>query len=343
MPDIQDLKSMIRGPVPEKPLPAIWDFAPCHASLVDGISDMRDYYCDVEYRTELQLRLRERFPDVIVLPGVWPDLGVIIEASAFGGMITWFQNGAPYIHPSVTDLKQVDSLKVPDPEFAGIMPLYLSQLKQTRRLLRSKGTDMENLIITMGPAEITGLILGYDRYFLGFYMDPDRVLKLTECVTEMVIRWLHIQEEVLGKADLVIMGEHQPAQVNAEQLEQFMLPYIKAVFDEFPHAVKLYHNEGFHSEKHIELMQRTGYDIWHFGSDQHEVAELFPQLNENICLFGGLSPHGVLRQGTPEETRAEAEACVKAARGRRYILSSGTGTTPDVPPENFRAMVDAAL
>jgi uroporphyrinogen-III decarboxylase len=34
------------------------------------------------------------------------------------------------------------------------------------------------------------------------------------------------------------------------------------------------------------------------------------------------------------------KACLKAAHQKRLILSSGTGTTPDVPPENIKAMVD---
>ena len=77
------------------------------------------------------------------------------------------------------------------------------------------------------------------------------------------------------------------------------MPFIKSIFEEFPNAVKLYHNEEFHSDKHIALMQQTGFDIWHFGSDKHAMNQLYPILGERICLFGGLDPHGVLRTGTP--------------------------------------------
>lgn len=342
MPDFQDLTSMIRGPIPERPLVAIWDYAPCHASLVGGIPDMRRYYLDVEEKLSVQLRLKQRFPEVLILPGVWPDLGVVIETSAFGGQITWFENSAPYIAPSVSDLTRIDQLKVPDPSNMGLMPLYLVQMKQMQDRLAARKEEMEKLVISMGPAEIAGLILGYDRYFLGLYDDPKRIITLMECLTELIIKWLHVQEEANGQAELLILGEHVPSQVNPDQMESFILPYIKAIFDEFPYAVKLYHNEGFHTDRHIALIQRFGFDIWHFGSDQHELARLYPLLDKNICLFGGLNPHGVLRKGKPEEVSRETEACLNAACGRRLILSSGTGTTPDVPPENVAAMVRTA-
>ena len=231
-------------------------------------------------------------------------------------------------------------MKMPDPWNAGLMPLYIVQLRQMQELLTKKNLPLARICLSMGPAEIAALMLGHQSYYLGFYNDAPRIVKLTEMITELVLQWLRIQESVNGGADLLIVGDHVPHQVNPAHVEQFILPYIKLVFDEFPNAVKLYHNEGRHSNRHIELMQRTGYDIWHFGSDNHDLDRLYPQLEDRICLFGGLNPHGVLRTGTPEQVRAETTACLNSARGRKLLLSSGTGTTPDVPPENVRAMID---
>ena len=343
MKTLQDLAVLVRGPIPEKPLVAIWDFAPCQDSLVGGVPDWRRYYLDVDFKLSTQIRLQELFPDALILPGVWPDMGVVIEASAFGGRITWFENGAPFIGSSISDLKAIDHLKVPDPSNTGLMPLIIVQLKQMIEKLKARGRKMEQLVISMGPAEIAGLVLGYDRYYIGMFDDPKRVTRFMECITEMVIQWLRLQEHTIGQAELLILADHVPNQVNVEQMETFILPYIKAIFEAFPHAMKMYHNEGFHTDPHIQLIQRFGFDIWHIGSDRHDLAKLYPLLDEKIVLFGGLNPHGPLRVGTPEEVKRETEACLKAARGRKLLLSSGTGTTPDVIPENLRTMVQTAL
>jgi len=336
-----DMLSLVRDPTPRRPLPAIWDFAPCHASLVGGIPDLRRYYLDVNEKLSRQLQLADRFPEALVLPGVWPDLGVVVEASAFGGRVTWFSDGAPYVSPSLAQVADIDRLKPPNPEDSGLMPLYLVQAEEMQRGLRDRGREMERIVITMGPAEVAGLLLGYERYFLGMYDDPNRIRTLMEMLTEFIIRWLRAQETVLGSADLLILGDHVPSQVNPELVACLISPFIAAVFAAFPHAVKMYHNEGRHSDLHISLVQEFGFDVWHFGSDQHGLTELFSLLDERLVLFGGLDPHGVLRKGTPDEVALETRRCLRAARGRRLLLSSGTGTTPDVPPENVKAMVDA--
>jgi uroporphyrinogen decarboxylase len=342
MKTFRNLASLVRGPVPEKPPVAIWDSAPCHASLVDGIPDMRRYYFDSDYKLAVQTLLQERFPEVLILPGVWPDLGVVIEASVFGGRITWFENSAPYIAPSLENLRALDHLRPLKPGEDGLTALYAVQLKRMTEAQRSRGREMERLVMSMGPAEVAGLVVGYDRLYTLIYDDPQRLRRFMEIVTDFILSWLRYQQIIIGEAELLILADHVPNQVNPEHMKEFILPCIRAIYAEFPRAIKLYHNEGFHSPAHIELIQRFGFDIWHFGSDQHRLDQLYPLLAEKVVLFGGLNPHGNLRKGSPGEVRQETAACLKAARGRRLLLSSGTGTTPDVIPENLRMMVETA-
>ncbi|RPJ04647.1 MAG: hypothetical protein EHM36_09715 [Deltaproteobacteria bacterium] len=343
MKSLRDLTSLVRGPVPGKPLAAIWDSAPCHASLVDGIPDMRRYYLDPDLKLSLQLLLQERFPDVLILPGVWPDLGVVVEASVFGGQITWFENSAPYITRSIGNLQSIDHLRPLRPGENGLTALYAVQMRQMEERLRAMGRRMEGLVMSMGPAEVCGLVLGYDRLYISLYDDPLRLARFMEIITDFIIRWLRFQETLIGEAELVIIADHVPNQIRPSQMEEFILPSMKAIFESFPGAIKLYHNEGYHSDAHIALIQRFGFDIWHFGSDQHNLAALYPLLDENIVLFGGLNPHGALRLGSTEEVRLETLACLDAARGRKLLLSSGTGTTPDVIPENMMMMVKTGM
>jgi len=86
-----------------------------------------------------------------------------------------------------------------------------------------------------------------------------------------------------------------------------------------------------------------GADIWHFGSDVHPIQDLYAKTKDRIIPFGGLNPHGVMRHGSPEQVRAETREVLRAARGHKLLLSTGTGTTPEVTLENQRAMVEAAI
>jgi uroporphyrinogen decarboxylase len=343
MPGYQDLIRLVRGPVPDKPLPAIWDFFPCHAGAVGGVSNFMDYYFDVELKLYLQLTLKRLLPGALILPGVFPDLGVVVEASAFGGQMSWFENGAPYIYPVLRDLRAVDSLKMPPVGLAGLMPLALAQREVMSRKLGEKGIEMERWASSMGPAEVCGLLLGYDKYYLALYDDPERLSKLMGMVTEMIISWLRKQEAEYGGIEVLCIGDHVPHQVHPAHMKEFILPCMRAIFSSFPGAVRIYHNEGFHSDEHIGAVLDFGAEVWHFGSDVHPLADLYAKVKDRIIPFGGVNPHGAMRHGTPEEVRAETREVLRTSKGRKLLLSTGTGTTPETSLENQRAMVASAL
>jgi len=95
MPNFDDLIALVHGPVPEKPLPCFYDFIPFHAGILGGVPDFTRCYFDVEEKLRFQLKVKELLPEALILPGVFPDFGVVVEASAFGGQVMWFKDGAP--------------------------------------------------------------------------------------------------------------------------------------------------------------------------------------------------------------------------------------------------------
>ena len=343
MPTYDDLFNLVRGSEPHPPIPAIWNYAPCHFGAIGGEPDVYRFYFDVDYKLANQLKLAELIPDAFLLPGFFADLGVVVEASAFGGEMLWLPDTAPHIHASVTEFSQIDRLRKPKAGLSGLMPLQLTQYRLINERLAQKGLPPNRYIHIMGPAEVAGLILGYDKFFMGLYQDPKRVVNLMEIVTELLIGWLKLQSEAVGGARVLCVADHATSQINPEHLEKLVLPFEKAVFSEFPEPIKIYHNEGRHSKRHMELMLQAGAEVWHCGSDMHDINELYDNVGDEIVLFGGLNPHGNMLNGTPEDVRAETRYVKKAARGHRILLSTGTGTTPNVNLANQRAMVDEAL
>ncbi len=339
----EDLIHFVRSPIPERPMPVVYDFAPCFDSMVGGIPSMTKFYFDLEEKMRLQLKLKELFPEALILPGVFPDFGVIAEVSAFGGQIIWLEGNAPFILPCLRDVKDIDTLKAPVPGTTGLTPALLVQKSAMRQKLEGQGKRLEKWALSMGPAEISGLLLGYDKYYLALYDDPQRIKALLEMIAEFVIRWIHKMGEPTGGNEVIMIADHVCGQIAPNQLAEFVLPVMKAIFGAFPNAVKIYHNEGFHSDRHIKIILQFGADIWHFGSDVHALNDLYSKIGDAIIPWGGLNPHGAIRSGTPEEVRAEARAAVRNARKRKLLLSTGTGTTPDASFANVKAMVEGAL
>ncbi len=343
MPDFSDLIALVRGPVPDKPLPAVWNYAPCHFGALGGMPDYHRFYFDADYKLRVHQRFQALIPRALLLPGYYPDFGVVTEASAFGGEILWYPGLAPHIYPSMQKLADVDQLRVPKAGVSGLMPMLLTQIGLFNRHLESQGLPPNRYIHTMGPAEVCALVLGHTQFFMGFYDDPGRLKTLLEIVTELIIDWLHLQNKAVGGALVLCVADHMCSQISPRHLEEWVFPFEEAVFKEFPEPVKIYHNEGAHTPGHIELMIRSGAEIWHFGSDVHDIADLYELVGDGIVLFGGLNPHGNMLHGTPEDVREETRSVKKAARGRRLLLSTGTGTTPEVGLANQQAMVEETL
>ncbi len=215
MPEYKDLIKFVRGPVAEKPFIAIWALPPNTAGVVGGIPNMIQYYFDVDERLRLEKKLKDLLPESLILPGFWPSLGVVVEASAFGGQIVWSRKASPHVYPAFRDIKHIDAIKPPKPGEAGLTPLFLTQMQVMRRTLNRQGLDVDKLIKSMGPAEVTGLLLGYENYFLSLYEDQIRLKRLMEMVTEFIIEWLHLQETSLGEAELLQIADHQPGEPGA--------------------------------------------------------------------------------------------------------------------------------
>ena len=341
MPSYRDLIALVREPGQARVVPAIWDFFPCHAGAVGGVPDFLRYYFDVDEKLAVQLRLKELLPEALILPGVFADLGVVVEVSAFGGRIRWFEDGAPFIGQVIRDPSDIDDLKPPRAGRDGLMPLQLTQREAMRRKLKAQGHEMERWAMSMGPAEISGLLMGYDRFYLAMYDEPRRLHALLSLVAELIIEWVRTQDAAFGGAEVVCIADHVFSQVPPAMAREFFLPHMQAIFAAFPQAARIYHNEGRHSDEHIDMALAFGADVWHFGSDVHALSDLYPKIGDRLVLFGGLNPHGVIRHGTPAQVRSAARQALADAAGHRLLLSTGTGTTPDASLENQRAMVQA--
>ena len=86
----------------------------------------------------------------------------------------------------------------------------------------------------------------------------------------------------------------------------------------------------------------TGIDI--FSAD-HAISLMAAReiLGKTICLMGNVDPITVMWNGTPEQIRDEAYACINAAGSDgRYVLAAGCEVPKQTPLQNIQALVMAA-
>ncbi|MDW7675291.1 MAG: uroporphyrinogen decarboxylase family protein [Bacillota bacterium] len=327
------------------PVPiALWNVAPWMPSML-GVK-CKDYYLNSETKLNLLTRLQEVFPEAILFPGIYPDFGVVVEASAFGAELRWMDDDAPYAHGCLHDVEDILKLKPINPQVDGLMPKVLEEWSYLRKnakpFLEKDYGYFEGHAFSIGPIETAAMLRGYDKFFIDFFMNPTLVHKLLDVVTEGIIAWIKAQEKCNGKLDRLFVVDHVSTQLSPNHFDEFFKPYLTRIFHEFNYAgIRLWHNEGKSSHVYHKLPE-IGFNVYHFGADP--VADIKSAIGDKICLMGNLDPVKVVQKKTPEVIYDLATEALKdgATRGG-FLLSGGGGLAPNTKIENVRAIVDAAM
>jgi uroporphyrinogen decarboxylase len=338
-----DITDVVRSDKPRVIGPLLVGFFPNFVGGVKEEIDARQYYSDPEVKFQIQYQLRRNFPEASFWPGMFHDFGSITEATAFGGRILWSKDNGPVVLPAIESLASVDGLTTPQPGTTGLTTIALVHREKMRRLLKEKGEEMEQSILTMGPGDLAGQVVGYDKFFEGIYLDPARLKQLLEICTDFIIQWIKTQAGAYGGADVITLADHTLSQISPDSTKEFIMPYFQTVTSEFPASVKIYHNEGLHRDNHLKLVPDLGCDIWHYGTQEYNLPDLLAKLSPKVVLFGGIGPNGAMRNGGPENVRDEVREAFSHTKGHRFIFGHGTGTTPDTSYENHRAMVEETV
>jgi uroporphyrinogen decarboxylase len=74
---------------------------------------------------------------------------------------------------------------------------------------------------------------------------------------------------------------------------------------------------------------------------QKDIREVKRRVGSRMCLMGNVNPLEIAVRGTPAEVRAATLDVLEGADGEGIVLSVGGGTSPGMPGENIRAMLDA--
>ncbi len=328
--------------VPERVPTVIWSVGHWYADLL-GYT-LQDYYQDLECKLQTQVSMQERFPEAVLLPGIWPDYGVAVEASAFGCPIIWQKNQSPTAMPAISSMRQVLNMKEINVREAGLFPDVVGAYEYMFRNTDSRYVNeygyLEGSVFLMGPLETAAVIRGYGDFLLELYDEPKLVHSLLRFVTDTLIRWIRYLETKIGKIKRLFIADHFPAQISPEHFEEFFFPYMKEIYDAFPGALSLYHNEG--SIGHVlERIPGLGASIFHFGTGAGETRAA---VGDSVCLMGNLNPIGVMLYGSREEVSAACrEVLDTCAPGGGLLLSTAGGLSVGTPEANVQAMLDATL
>lgn len=321
---------------------AIWPTGPFVCSIADV--KQKDYYLDPETKFRVLMCAVDRFPEAIFFPGIFPEFGAVLEPSIFGSEILWHENDAPHALRLLYSVEDIDRLTVPrDLENAGLMPEWRREADYFWKHLPERYIEdygfLDGLGYFLGPLETAATLMNYSEFLLQLCLEPEKIHKLLDIVTDGILASLRIQERVNGKLKRLVMADHMAHQVSTDMFLEFCAPYYKRIYDAFSYAeFKLYHNEG--NVGHIaHLLSGIGINLMHYGADTQLLQQ---KTAGKVALMGNLHPLHVMLEGTPEAVYTAAVRCIcEGEAGGGHILSTAGGLAFGTPPENVDAAIKA--
>ncbi len=262
-------------------------------------------------------------------------------AEAMGCTMRFPENDVPQVADHV--IKQpgdIDSVEIPDPYSSGRLPIHM----KTVRLLHDQvGEELPLFSYVPGPFTLAGQLFSVNKLMLASLRDPETVHRLTKLTTETTLRYAEANIQ-LG-IDVIVVADPTASSslISPEMFKTFAAPGIQVIMDATQKAggIPSLHICG-QTTPILEEMVKTGAKILEIDH-LVDLTEAKQKVGHQVTLQGNLNPTELLLSGTPEQVQEEAKSLIqKAAKGGRFILSSGCEIPPNAPLDNIRALVKAA-
>ena len=301
--------------------------------------DTLDYFLSEEKWFEINLNLRERFPEVVWIPGFWWEYGMAIEASAFGCRLIFHHDQPPSVEPLSTDLSfWKEHIKSPNPEASGLMPLVLRQIERMDAKLEPYGLG-QNFACSRGIMTVTSWFMGVSTLMESLITDPGTIVPILEVVTDTIIHWLDAQLARMREPLGILLLDDLVGMISKRQYMKVIDPLFRRIWDHFDGYVKIYHNDT-PCEHLYPVLSESGFNVFNF-SYQTETGKARQLMGENIVLLGNVAPRDLGAFGKPEQVYQAAWNCLEQVDGKGIVLSFGGGISPGTPAENIDAMSQA--
>jgi uroporphyrinogen decarboxylase len=200
---------------------------------------------------------------------------------------------------------------------------------------------------------ISQMMLGWERWFVEFALNPRLVGALMDAVGEVR---LAIAERVLDEVGDLIdvvslsdnLGGQRGPQVSPVSYRQHIKDRQRYFFDRIRSRTRariLYHSSGSVYKLLSDLID-VGVEILNpvqVSAADMDTARLKREFGRDLVFWGGIDTQQVLPFGSPREVRQEVvRRIADLAPGGGYVVAPVHVIQPDVPPENIVELYDAA-
>ncbi len=304
-----------------------------------GLNHM-DFYLDPDVWFRAHLAIHNEYPEIIFVPSWWMEYGMAAEPSALGTKIRFWQDNTPGEQHTLYHLEDIENLQDYDVNTDAFMGMTLHRIRMQRQRILDTG-DILPLVTARGPLCTAAFVRGSTHFMIDIVEQPAWAHRLIDLCTHLVIDWLKAQHKAMGDTvEGIFILDDIVGYINEEHYMEFAHPYLKRICDAFPeHWVKIYHNDA-DINACLNHLPDCGFNVLNWGR-KTDIAVVKSRVGDRMCLMGNVNPLEIGVRGTPREVRDATLDVLEKSGGEGFILSVGGGTSPGMPRENIRAMVQA--
>ncbi len=291
-----------------------------------------------ELACEVTLQPLKRFPlDAAIL---FSDILTIPDAMGLG--LYFVEGEGPQFERPIRTARDVAALCVPDPESE------LRYVLDTIRMIQHELVGKVPLIGFCGsPWTLATYMLegrankNFTRVKAIHREQPALLHALLETLAKAVAQ--HLNAQIEAGVQVVMLFDTWGGMLDTKNYQEFSLRYIQQVI-----SYLLQKHEGqqiplilFTKEggQWLELMANVGCDAISVDWQVH-LGKARLQVGKKVALQGNMDPSLLLK--TPDIIHANVERILaEYGKGSGHIFNLSHGITPDVPPENVAALIDA--
>ncbi len=337
MNSLQRVKAVLAGQIPDRVPVCLHNFM--LAAREAGIP-MEEYRSDPEAMARAHLAALDKYGHDCILI----DTDTTMLAEAMGATSECAPNEpGRIVAPAIRSLRDVDRLKVVNPETDGRIPALLEGVRLIAKQVGKEVAIRGNA--DQAAFDLACMVRGIEEFLMDLASDPEnpaigRLLEICYQSHLAVHRAL-----IRAGAHFTSMGDSLagPDVVSPAMFDRFARPYEERL-------VKDLAGEGIFTVIHIcgdtsrILDFLSGYDFCGFELDyKTDAVRAKSRVGARHVLFGNIDPSGVIARGTPMMIREKTRQLIALWKpGGLFVLNAGCAIPANTPEENIRALMATA-
>ena len=227
------------------------------------------------------------------IPYIDTFMGTPVSASSFDAKVRFFKDKDPWIiDRAIKSIKEIDKLKKPDTKKSGLTKIILDFIDYWK--IETNDKIPISIPDIQSPVSVGIDLMGAEKFYLGLLDDPNRIHKLLEIITEVIIDFLKILipkvEHESGffewtgiyfpkNKGKVRISEDNLVSVSSNMYLEFMQPYHEMIFKETGGGIIHWCGDGSNNFSNIlEIDNLTGVHNSSMG-DLNLIADQVQKLN----------------------------------------------------------------